>query len=159
MLNYINKHKGLSVVVGLSLILLIIMLAIFISLFFSNGEDKYGNRLDGIEEVKISSSFLKEIETKLKEDENIVEANVRLQGKIIYIVFEVNNDISTDTAKLMASTTLEKFDEEELSFYDISYLIKWTKIIETEEGKTKEEVTAIAGTKHPLKDSITWSKS
>lgn len=159
MLNYINKHKGLTIVVGLSLILFIIMLGIFISLFFSNGEDKYGNRLDGIEDVKLSNTFLQELEKNLKEDESVVDANVRLQGKIVYIVFEVNSDISTDTAKLMASNTLEKFDEEELSFYDISYLIKWIKTKETEDGKTEEEITAIAGTKHPLKESITWSKS
>lgn len=154
MLNLINRHKGLSIMVGLSLILFIIMLIIFISLFFGNGESKYGNRLDGIEEVKLSSSFLDDVEKKIKEDESVIEANVRLQGKIVYIVFEVNSDISVDTAKLMASTTLENFNEEELGFYDINYLVKWTNIVEE-----KEVVTAIAGTKHHSKESITWSKS
>ena len=55
----------------------------------------------------------------------------------------------------MASNTLEKFSSEELAFYDISYLIKWTKINEEE----KEEISAIEGTKHHLKDSISWSNS
>lgn len=154
MLDYINKHKGISIVVGLSLILLIIMLVIFVSLFLGSGENKYGNRLDGIEEVKLSNSFLQQIEDKLKEDESIVNANVRLQGKIVYIVFEVNSDIAVDTAKLIASNTIENFSSEELAFYDISYLIKWTKIVEEE-----EKIEAIAGTKHHLKEKITWSKS
>lgn len=155
MLNYINKHKGISIVVGLTLILLIILIVIFASLFGNNSGNKYGNRLDGIEEVELSNSFLKDFKKELNEDESIVEANVRLQGKIVYIVFEVNNDISIETAKQMASNTLEKFSSEELAFYDISYLIKWTKINEEE----KEEVSAIAGTKHHSKDSITWSNS
>lgn len=154
MLDYINKHKGLSILVGLSLILFIILLIIFISLFFGSGEGKYGNRLDGIEEVKLSKSFLKDIKSSLEEDESVLEANVRLQGKIVYVVFEVNNDISKETAKVMASNLLENFSEEELEFYDINYLIKWTEVIEEE-----EVISAIAGTKHPLKESITWSKS
>ena len=154
MLNYINKHKALSILFGLSFILFIIMLIIFISLFFGSGESKYGNRLDGIEEVELSNTFLKDIEKKLEEDDSVVDANVRLQGKIVYIVFEVNNDISVDTAKLMASNTLENFSEEELGFYDLSYLVKWTNIVED-----KEEISAIAGTKHHSKESIVWSKS
>lgn len=154
MLDYINRHKGLSILVGLSLILFIIMLIIFISLFFGSGESKYGNRLDGIEDVKLSNSFLDEIETKLKEDESVVEANVRLQGKIVYIVFEVNNDISIETAKIMAANTLENFSDEELSFYDFSYIVKWTNIVEEQ-----EVISAIEGTKHHAKESITWSKS
>lgn len=159
MLDYISRHKGLSIVIGLSLILFIILVFIFVSLFLGNGEDKYGNRLDGIEEVKLSSKFLNEIETKLKEDESIKDANVRLQGKVVYIVFEVNSDITTNTAKQIATNTLESFDEEELNFYDISYLIKWTTIETDEEGNEKEKVTAIAGTKHPLIEGIAWSKS
>jgi len=155
MLDVINRHKGLSIVLGLSLILFIIMLIIFGSLFLGNGEGKYGNRLDGIEEVKLSNSFLKEIETGLEEDERIISSTVRLQGKIVYINFEVNSDVSVDTAKEIANSTLEKFSEEEMAFYDFSYLVKWTT--ENEEG---EKVTnGIAGTKHPKKESITWSKS
>ena len=159
MLDYINKHKGFTILIGLSLRLFIIMLVIFISLFFGSGESKYGKRLEGIEDVELSKYFLQEVEDKLKEDESVVEANVRLQGKIVYILFEVNDDISRDTAKLMASNTLENFSEEELAFYDFSYIIKWTTNVENEEGETEEKIEAIEGTKHPLKDAITRSKS
>ena len=55
---------------------------------------------------------------------------------------------------IMASNTLEKFSEEELSFYDFSYIVKWTNIVEEE-----EVITAIEGTKHHAKESITWSLS
>jgi len=154
MLDMINRHKGLSIVLGLSLILFIILLIIFIKLFSSTGNDKYGNRLEGIEEVELSNSFLKEVESNIEEDENVIEATVRLQGKIVYINFELNSEVSKDTAKEIAASTLDNFTEEELSFYDFSYLVKWTPL--EEEG---EEISAIAGTKHHLKESITWSKS
>lgn len=154
MLNFINKHKGLSMIIGLSLILFIIMLVIFISLFFGNGKDTYGNRLDGIEEVKLSNDFLKELKNELKDKEEVIDANVRLQGKIVYIVLNLDPNTNIETAKNLSTSTLEKFSEEELDFYDISYLIKWVK--ETEEGT---ETSAIEGYKHPNKDSITWMKS
>jgi len=150
MLDMINRHKGLSIVLGLSLILFIILLIIFIKLFSSTGNDKYGNRLEGIEEVELSNSFLKEVESNIEEDENVIEATVRLQGKIVYINFELNSEVSKDTAKEIAASTLDNFTEEELSFYDFSYLVKWTPL--EEEG---EEISAIAGTKHHLKESIT----
>lgn len=154
MLNFINKHKGLSMIIGLSLILFVIMLVIFISLFFGNGKDSYGNRLEGIEEVKLSNNFLTELKNTLKDKDEVVEANVRLQGKIVYIVLQLNPDVSVDNAKNISNSTLEKFSQEELDFYDISYLIKWEK--ETEEGT---ETSGIEGYKHPSKDSITWTKS
>lgn len=152
MLNVINRHKGLSIVLGLSFILFIIMFFIFISLFKGNGNGKYGNRLEGIDDVKLSN--LSEVESSLKDNENIVDANVRLQGKIVYVTFEVNSDVSLDSAKEIASSTLSSFNEDELAFYDFSYLVKWTN--ETDEGS---EVAGIAGTKHHGLDSITWSKS
>lgn len=154
MLKFINKHKGLSIVIGLSLILFIIMLIIFISLVFSRGKGAYGNRLDGIENVKLEKSFLDSIKEELTNDTGIAKAKVRLQGKIVYIDMEAEEDTSVDTAKELSSKILEKFSKDELEFYDICYMIKWTK-----ENENKEkEITVIEGTKHPLKENISWIK-
>jgi len=155
MLDLINRHKGLSIVLGLSLILFIIMLIIFIGLFVGSGEGKYGNRLYGIEDVELKNSFLKDIEKSLEEDERVIDSTVRLQGKIVYVDFEANSDITNDTAKEISNTVLTKFSEEELAFYDFSFLVKWVK--ENEEGE--KVISGIAGTKHPAMEGITWSKS
>ena len=152
--DFIAKHKGLSILIGLTIILFVILLIIFISLFINNGGGSYGNRLDGIEEVKIEDSRLKELSDTLKEKEEVKNAKVRIQGKIVYVVFEVTSETSIDTAKSIADSTLESFDDDELAFYDFSYLIKWTKIVDE-----KEEISAIEGTKHHTKNTITWSKS
>lgn len=154
MWNFINKHKGLSIVIGLALILLIILIVIFTSLFTGGSKSKFGNRLDGIEEVKLSNKFLKEIENELEENENVIDANIGLVGKRLSIRFEISNGELKDEAKEIATGTLSKFSEEELEFYELGYIISWT--IETEEGK---KINAIQGTKHPLKESITWSNN
>ena len=116
MLNYINKHKGLSIVFGLALILFIILLVIFISLFTGGSKSKFGNRLDGIEEVELSNKFLNQIETELEENENVVDANIWIVGKRLSIQFEISSEELKDDAKEMANSTLSKFSEEELEY-------------------------------------------
>ena len=54
MLDFINKHKGLSIVCGLALILFIIVFIILISLFITTGKGTYGYRLYGIEYFNLS---------------------------------------------------------------------------------------------------------
>lgn len=153
MLNFINKHKGLSIVCGLALILFIIVLIILISLFVTTGKGTYGDRLDGIEDVKLSDSFLDEIKTSLEENDNIESANVRLQGKIVYIEFQAKNGVNSDAVKSICDVTLERFSEDELKFYDFNFIVKWVN--KTDNG---DELTAIAGYKHHNKTVISWTK-
>ena len=51
--NWVKNNKGFTIILSLAVILIIILLIIFISLIRGNSSNKYGNRLDGIEEVKI----------------------------------------------------------------------------------------------------------
>lgn len=153
MLNFINKHKGLSIVCGLALILFIIVFIILISLFITTGKGTYGDRLDGIEDVKLSDSFLNEVKTSLEENDNIESANVRLQGKIVYIEFQTKSGVNTDAVKSISDEVLEKFSEDELKFYDFSFIVKWVN--ETDDG---EKNTAIEGYKHHNKTVISWTK-
>ena len=72
-----------------------------------------------------------------------------VQGKIVYITIILNSDTGLNDAKLIASNTLDNFSEEELSFYDFSYFLKW----DAEDGMV------ITGNKHHDLDSITWVNS
>lgn len=102
---------------------------------------------------------MKETENKLKDDESIKDASIRLQGKIIYIKFEVNSDVSNEVAKQIANNILESFSDEEKKYYDISYIISRVVEKENDEGEKTTETSVIEGTKHPQKDSISWIKS
>ncbi len=155
MIDLIKKHKGLAILSGLSLILIIIMIAIFLSLYFGGSKNKYGNRLDGIEEVKIDNSFYDTLSASLRENEGVEEAKCRLQGKIIYVELTLNNSVSKDKAKEIARATLEMFEEDKLAFYDLEYFLRW-KANEDEENAVD---TVIVGTKHPYIDDISWTRS
>lgn len=146
----ILKHKGISIVIILALVLFIVMLILFISMFFGGSSSKYGNRLEGIEEVKIASDRLDGLDVKLEEKEEVEESSSRIQGKIVYINIDFIKDCSVEKAKEIASSALEEFSEKEIAYYDFSFFLV---------QNNEEEGFVITGNKHPKVDSVGWIKS
>lgn len=144
------ENKGFALILGLAIVFLIIIIIITIQLLVGGSSNKYGNRLDGINKVKIASDTYKGVEEEVKENDGVEEVETRLQGKIVYTTITFSSDVSVDKAKEIASNTLDNYTEEELSFYDFSYFLKW---------KGEEEDTVITGNKHHNKDTIAWVKS
>lgn len=158
-MNLIKRHKGLAIVGGLTLILLIIIFAIFARMIFSNG-DEYGDRLNNL--VKLDNSQINEVKEAISEYEEVEEITIRTQGKIIYTTIIYTEATKKDKAKEIASKTLEYYDEEVIECYDFEYLL--TQNIEVEEPENSEEEPVdksfyIAGTKHPDKEQISWTKN
>lgn len=149
----LSRHKLLTIICFLALIATIVMGYVFFNVFIG-GNSKYGDRLDGIEEVTISSKDKKEIASTLEEKEEVTSASVRVQGKIIYINIVFTRATSLDKAKEIAKSTLTSFDEDELKFYDIGYYLT------QEEVENKEDIGFVAlGTKNAKLDNISWTKS
>ena len=63
-LKWIKKNTGLFIIFLLTFILLIFITVIFVKLLMGGSSNKYGNRLDGIEEVKISNDTYDEVKTE-----------------------------------------------------------------------------------------------
>lgn len=144
------KNKGLAVVLLLALIFLIILIIIFVELLLGGSSNKYGNRLEGINEVKIANDTYDGVKDELNDTGLIEKVDIRLQGKIVYTTITLKSDTSLDKAKEIAASTLDNYSEKELEFYDFSYFLKW-------EGE--EEDTVITGNKHHNLDEITWIHS
>lgn len=149
-LKWIRKNTGLFIVLLLTLVLLVFIMIIFVKLLMGNSSGKYGNRLEGIEDVKISEETYESVETEVMDTELALEVSTRLQGRIVYTTIVLNSDTSVSEAKELASNTLDNYSEEELGFYDFSFFLKW-------EGE--EADTVITGNRHHDLDSITWVKS
>ena len=129
--DWAKKNKGLATIVGLAIILFIILLIITIELLLGGSSNKYGDRLDGIDKVKIEDKTYNEVKEEVK---NTV----------------LKDDTSVDKAKEIASNTLDNYSKEELSFYDFSFFLEW---------KGEEKDTVITGNKHHNLEAITWVKS
>ena len=145
-----KNNKGLAIVILLSLVLLIVLIIMSIQLFIGGSSSKYGNRLDGIKDVKIADDTCKGVKEEVEETGEVESIDIRLQGKIVYTTIVLKSETSTDKAKEIASATLDNYSEKELKYYDFSFFLKWN----TEDGET-----VITGNKHHSLDEISWVKS
>ena len=149
-MNVIKRHKGLALIGGLTLILLVIMFIIFGKMIFSKSDSEYGTRLKGV--VKIDNKTTKETINETEELEEVEEITIRTQGKIVYTTIIFKKGTKLDKAKEIASNTLKKYDEKILRCYDFGYFLKENTDSEDESGFN------VAGTKHPDIEEISWTK-
>jgi len=149
-LRFIRRHIILFIWCLFALAALVIMGYYFFMIAISDS-NKYGNRLEGIEDVKISNSKLEEISDKLSEYEEVSRViDVRIEGKTICIDIAFNMDVKLDEAKKITSGVLEFFDEDVLGFYDLSLLITQDSLVE------EDEVWSSAGSLSAGSESISW---
>lgn len=150
----LKRHKGLAIIGGLTLILLIIIFAIFSRMIFSTGKGEYGDRLNGLKEI--SKSVTDKVVSETKELDEVIDVKVRVQGKIVYTTITFNKDTSKDKAKEIATKTLEHYDEDTISTYDFEFLLTQEEQLD-DEGNDK--AYTIAGTKHPEREKISWTRN
>ena len=148
--SWVNKNKGFAIIIALGFILFLILLIIFFQMLIGGSSDKYGNRLDGIDKVKISNETFEEVKKEVTDTELVEDVSTRVQGKIVYMTITLKSDTSKDKAKEIASATLDNYSEDELKFYDFSFFLKW---------KGEEGDTVVTGNKHHSLDSITWTNN
>lgn len=158
-MNLIRRHKGLALVGGLTLILIIIIFIIFANMIFSNGDSVYGNRLKGI--AKVDKNVIETIIDETTELDEVEEVDIRIQGKIIYTTVIYKEGTNLDKAKSIATDTLAKYKEEVIEDYDFGYFLKENVEIPEDASEEAEQKTGfvVAGTKHPKSESISWTNS
>ena len=150
----IKRHKGLAIVGGLALVLLIVMIAIFARMLFSSGNSEYGDRLNNI--AKIDKSDTDKLIEELKSKDEVNDVSVRTQGKIIYITITYEENVSKEKAKEIANNTYSYYSEDVVKCYDFEYFLTQKPIV-GDDGEDRAFV--IAGTKHPNNDYIGWTKN
>ena len=146
--NIIMRHKLLTGICLLAFIVIVALCYIFFSLFIG-GSDPYGDRLKGIDKVKISEKELKGASTFLEEKEEVVKATARIQGKIIYVHITVKDGVSKDAAKGYANEVLGKFKDKEKKYYDFGFFAR----------EEKDDGFVLTGTKNANSEGIVWIKS
>lgn len=147
MKNFIKTHKK-ECIIG-SAIFLIIFFVIIIWLFiiplFSN--NKYGDRLDGIEDHKVSSGVIDDIKSSLKENKLVNDVEYHIEGRILNFIITVAPDMKKEDAKKLGDVILDKISDKNKEYYDIQILI------DTEE---ENENYPVAGYKHKTESSFDY---
>lgn len=159
-----KKFKiDLSIIVFVSILLLVAGVVVFLTI--GNGGDKYGERLKGIEKISFSKKDKNKIVDELKKNENVTSASLDIHGRLIYIMFNVKEEVSLDDAKNIGNESLNNISDAVKGFYDINILItkkdekgtEETKL--DEDGKEKKIIHKefpISGAKRKTSDHIVW---
>ncbi len=150
---FYNENRVFTILMGIVLFCILLMAFIILRYFvFSNGHSVYGDRLKDADKYEISDSLKEEVVSKLKEDESITDASVRVSVRTIYISIDFNSTISLDEAKGKAITALEQFGEDELGYYDVEFIL-------SQESTDDTEGFIIMGAKNVNGTNIVWNNN
>lgn len=150
-MNFIKKHKLLFIVLILILILLIVGIAVVGPSLFFSGNKVYGNRLDDIDNYKITDSNVNEITSAIKENTNVIEVEYSKSGKILNFKIKVASTTSIEESKGLTSVILEKISEENKSYYDIQVFLTC--------DADESDIYPKIGYKHKISTEFVWSNN
>ena len=123
--NFIYKYR---IVIALVFLLIIGVFGFITVKQYLYPDDKltvYGNRLDGIDKVKITDEKKNEIIKMIKEKAGIKDAKTDIQGKIINVSITASEKENTkEEMQKLCTEILLKFSSEEIKFYDFQFFIK-----------------------------------
>ena len=153
-----------SVIIFIVIVLIIGLLVLYLTVGQSG--NKYGTRLKGIEKISFKKKDKSKVVDGLKANENVKDASIDIEGRIIYIIFDVKENVSKDDAKNIANDSLGNLSDEVKGFYDIVVIIKKTEekieevtITEGDGSSETKEIRRefpISGAKRKTSDHIVW---
>lgn len=151
-MEFIKKNLA-ECIISFAFIIFFLIGIISVFMMWNQGSGSvYGNRLEGIKEVKIEDKKLTEISSSIKENTIIASASSKIEGKIINYYLEVNTGTKKEDAKKASEIILEKFSKKELEFYDVQVFI-------TEKDKPEGSTYPIIGYKSKTTEKFVWTNN
>lgn len=150
---FYQEHRVFTILMAIVIVCLILIATVLVQCFYvGNGSDKYGNRLDGIEKVEITSSREKDFENNVANNEKVKSVDLQVTGKIIYITIQYETNTDLVEAESIASKTLEEFSDEEKSFYDFMFTLK-------QNSSENSDGFIISGAKNKNGSGLVWNNN
>lgn len=123
LINELKQNKFTTIVFCIFLGLFLIGWLLFGLVMPKNGKPIYGNRLEGIEEVKVTEEQTADLVRELKSKDYVANASTHISGRIINVIVETKEGTKTSTAKTLGKVVLKAFDKDQLKFYDIQLFL------------------------------------
>ena len=144
------KNNKKQVKIGLLVLLvMIILLVLYKSLFYSSSEKSvYGVRIRDIKEHEFTKEMIKEVESKSSKLEKTSKTEIKIKGRLIKIFVTFTDDATTDDIKARLNDIVSYIEDDVKSYYDIELYS-----IQTKDNKTSYPVI---GYKHKNKTDITF---
>lgn len=151
-MDFMKKHKFKLMLLGVFILVLIISLFALVALLYPDSrKNVYGNRLNGIENVKISNQVITEIKDKVGNKDFVNDIDYTLKGRLINFSIEVKDTTKLNDAKKLVDYITDIFDDDTKSYYDIQVFV----VSEVKESKSYP----IVAYKHKKSDKFVWTNN
>ena len=142
----LKANYKLIVVILIVIVFLVLGMFIYKNLF----QDNNSNRLENIENYKLTKKEKNSVKEKINELENIDSVDIYTNNKIIKIFVELKEDIDFDDVKEVSNELIDNFSSDNLEFYDLEIFVT----SKNEESK----VYPVIGYKHKTNSEFTWNR-
>ncbi len=148
-----TEHRVFAILMSLVIVCFVLIGTVLVQCFYVGGnKDKYGGRLAGIDKVKLSKPFIKDVESKLLSEEIVRKAEVFVTGKIVYINMNFEAPTTLVEAESIAQKSLDYFKDEEKAFYDFLFTLR-------EPSTDVAEGFLISGAKNSNGSGLVWNNN
>lgn len=140
------KQNRIYCILMIVSLLCFLLMGSAVLIYFVNqaSSDPYGKRLQNIEKYQADKE-IKEMEKFYEDSKKVTKANVRLQGKIIYVTVEMEDSVKNEEIQNIATKSLDKLTEDQKNYYDIQFIF------------TRPKLAPYLGSKSSSKTLITWA--
>ena len=150
-----SKNKQDNTMLWILIVILVVrflMIGFLFYKYFYSGisTSKYGDtRLEGIEKYPLSETLEKDINDLYKDEKSVNNVKVNVEGRIIYINNDIKESIKVDSAKSIATKALEKVGEENLTYYEVQYILTYS-------GEEENNNFPVFGSKNASSLKVVW---
>ncbi len=141
-----RENRVLMLLLSILLICFIAIVCVAITFFYSKNVSNYGSRLDDIDKHPITEKFKNEYEDAVYENDGVAKVKINTKGRVIYVHIKFEDEVSLEDAKSIAYNSLELFDEDILSYYDINFAVKNSEFL-------------VYGAKNSITDHVSWNNN
>ncbi len=151
---FLKEHRIFTMLMAIVIVCFVLIMTVLINVFggFGNEANKYGNRLEGIDQIEITDKRQSDFENNIANNEKINSVDLRVQGKIIYITMVVESSVMLEEAKGIALKSLDEFSDDEKAFYDFGFTLK-------QPATDSSEGYIIEGAKNKNSTKIIWNNN
>lgn len=146
------ENRVLFVLFIVVIICAFIVVGVIAKYFFGSSDSKYGDRLNGIEEVLISDEMKTNFVNTMNEDELINNSSIKVIGKVVYVSIQFKDDVTLVEAESRALASLLTFEQKYLDFYDFNYTLK-------RDATENSEGFLIMGARNANGNGLTWNNN
>ncbi len=148
-MKFIKNHKVEFALLMVVVTLILVFGIVFCVMWFSGSNNEYGNRLEGIDKVKLSDGYIKDIDEELKKEEFVKSVKHTLEGRLVSFIVTVEDDTDVTKAEALGEKIIANFEEKELAYYDIQLYLKDSK-------NDEESKYPVIGYKHKTEENFVW---